>query len=237
MVSMSTAQAEHRHPEHVVVIASGGLDSTVLAYWLAARHSRLTLLSFDYGQRHRIELDHAAEIARLLDSPHRIIDLTSLGALLTGCALTDTSVAVPDGHYTDESMAATVVPNRNAIMLDIAVSVASAVRADAVAFGAHAGDHAIYPDCRPEFVERFARSVQAANEGLLVPEFQVLAPFLTLSKTDVVRLGEALEVPFARTWSCYRGQDVHCGTCGTCTERREAFRGNDIIDPTVYRAA
>ncbi|MEU0465375.1 7-cyano-7-deazaguanine synthase QueC [Amycolatopsis sp. NPDC006131] len=237
MVSMSTAQGEHRHPEHVVVIASGGLDSTVLAYWLAARHSRLTLLSFDYGQRHRIELDHAAEIARLLDSPHRIIDLTSLGALLTGCALTDTSVAVPDGHYTDESMAATVVPNRNAIMLDIAVSVASAVRADAVAFGAHAGDHAIYPDCRPEFVERFARSVQAANEGLLVSDFQVLAPFLTLSKTDVVRLGEALEVPFARTWSCYRGQDVHCGTCGTCTERREAFRGNDIVDPTVYRAA
>ncbi|AXB46118.1 7-cyano-7-deazaguanine synthase QueC [Amycolatopsis tucumanensis] len=237
MVSMSTTQAEHRHPEHVVVIASGGLDSTVLAYWLAARHSRLTLLSFDYGQRHRIELDHAAEIARLLDSPHRIIDLTSLGTLLTGCALTDTSVAVPDGHYTDESMAATVVPNRNAIMLDIAVSVATSVRADAVAFGAHAGDHAIYPDCRPEFVERFARSVQAANEGLLVPDFQVLAPFLTLSKTDVVRVGEALEVPFARTWSCYRGQDVHCGTCGTCTERREAFRGNDIIDPTVYRAA
>ncbi|GAA3820372.1 MULTISPECIES: 7-cyano-7-deazaguanine synthase QueC [Pseudonocardiaceae] len=234
---MSTTQAEHRHPEHVVVIASGGLDSTVLAYWLAARHSRLTLLSFDYGQRHRIELDHAAEIARLLDSPHRIIDLTSLGTLLTGCALTDTSVAVPDGHYTDESMAATVVPNRNAIMLDIAVSVATSVRADAVAFGAHAGDHAIYPDCRPEFVERFARSVQAANEGLLVPDFQVLAPFLTLSKTDVVRVGEALEVPFARTWSCYRGQDVHCGTCGTCTERREAFRGNDIIDPTVYRAA
>ncbi|MGW5721399.1 7-cyano-7-deazaguanine synthase QueC [Amycolatopsis sp. NPDC003865] len=234
---MSTAQAERRHPEHVVVIASGGLDSTVLAYWLAARHARLTLLSFDYGQRHRIELDHAAEIAQLLDSPHRIIDLTSLGALLTGCALTDASVAVPDGHYTDESMAATVVPNRNAIMLDVAVSVAIAVRADAVAFGAHAGDHTIYSDCRPEFVERFARSAQAANEGLLVPDFQVLAPFLTLSKTDVVRLGEALEVPFARTWSCYRGQDVHCGTCGTCTERREAFRGNDITDPTVYRAA
>ncbi|MFI7676411.1 7-cyano-7-deazaguanine synthase QueC [Actinophytocola sp. NPDC049390] len=234
---MSIVHSEHRHPEHAVVIASGGLDSTVLAYWLAARHSRLTLVSFDYGQRHRVELDHAAEIARLLLSPHRIIDLTSLGALLTGSALTDTSVAVPDGHYTDESMSATVVPNRNAIMLDIAVAVAIAVRADAVAFGAHAGDHTIYPDCRPEFVERFARSVQTANEGLLVPGFQMLAPFLTLTKTDIVRVGEALAVPFARTWSCYRGEGVHCGTCGTCTERREAFRDNGIADPTVYQAA
>lgn len=201
------------------------------------RARRLTLVSFDHGQRHRVELDHAAEIARLLLSPHRIIDLTSLGALLTGSALTDTSVAVPDGHYTDESMAATVVPNRNAIMLDIAVAVAIAVRADAVAFGAHAGDHTIYPDCRPEFVERFARSVQTANEGLLVPGFQVLAPFLTLTKTDIVRVGEALAVPFARTWSCYRGEGVHCGTCGTCTERRKAFRDNGIADPTVYQAA
>jgi 7-cyano-7-deazaguanine synthase len=234
---MTIDHPEHRHPDHAVVIASGGLDSTVLAYWLAARHSRLTLVSFDYGQRHRVELDHAAEIARLLLSPHRIIDLTSLGALLTGSALTNTSVAVPDGHYTDQSMAATVVPNRNAIMLDIAVAVAIALRADAVAFGAHAGDHTIYPDCRPEFVERFARSVQAANEGLLVPGFQVLAPFLTLTKTDIVRVGEALAVPFARTWSCYRGEGVHCGTCGTCTERQEAFRDNGIPDPTVYRAA
>ncbi|WP_158851154.1 7-cyano-7-deazaguanine synthase QueC [Saccharothrix deserti] len=234
---MSIDQAEHRHPEHTVVIASGGLDSTVLAYWLAARHSRLTLLSFDYGQRHRVELRHAAEIARLLHSRHEIIDLTSLGALMTGSALTDASVAVPNGHYTDESMVVTVVPNRNAVMLDIAVSVAIAARADAVAFGAHAGDHSVYPDCRPEFVERFARSVHAANDGLLVPEFQVLAPFLSLSKTDIVRLGIALEVPFARTWSCYRGQEVHCGTCGTCVERREAFRDNDIDDPTVYRAA
>ncbi|SHF60651.1 7-cyano-7-deazaguanine synthase QueC [Streptoalloteichus hindustanus] len=224
----------HRGPHHTVVVASGGLDSTVLAYWLAARHSRLTLVSFDYGQRHRVELDYATEIARLLDSSHRVIDLTSLGALLTGSALTNTSVPVPDGHYTDESLASTVVPNRNAIMLDVAVSVAIAVHADAVAFGAHAGDHTVYPDCRPEFVERFARSVEAANEGLLTPGFQVLAPFLTLTKTDIVRVGEALSVPFALTWSCYRGQHVHCGRCSTCVERRRAFRDNNIPDPTAY---
>lgn len=234
---MSTDHNGHRYPDHAIVIASGGLDSTVLAYWLAARNSRLTLLSFDYGQRHRVELDHAAAIAELLSSPHDIVNLKSLGELLTGSALTDAAVAVPDGCYTDESMRATVVPNRNAIMLDIAVAVAVVREADAVAFGAHAGDHAIYPDCRPKFVERFTRTAQAANEGLLVEEFEVLAPFLTLSKTDIVRIGAALGVPFARTWSCYRGQAAHCGTCGTCTERREAFRDNGIPDPTTYRAA
>jgi 7-cyano-7-deazaguanine synthase len=140
-------------------------------------------------------------------------------------------------YYTDESMRTTVVPNRNAIMLDIAVAVAVVRKADAVAFGAHAGDHAVYPDCRPEFVERFTRSARTANEGLLVKEFEILAPFLTQSKTDIVRIGVALGVPFERTWSCYRGEAVHCGTCGTCTERKEAFDQNGIPDPTSYRCA
>lgn len=216
------------------MIASGGLDSTVLAYWLAARRSDLTLLSFDYGQRHRVELDHAADIATLLECPHEIVDLTALGGLLVGSALTDNEVAVPDGYYTDESMRATIVPNRNAIMLDIAVAVAVARKADAVAFGAHAGDHAVYPDCRPAFVEHFTRSARTANEGLLVEEFEILAPFVHLSKTDIVRIGAALGVPFERTWSCYRGGTVHCGTCGTCTERQEAFEQNGITDPTSY---
>ncbi|MCU1680238.1 MAG: queC [Amycolatopsis sp.] len=234
---MSVEPPAHRHPRHAIVVASGGLDSTVLAYWLAACRAELTLLSFDYGQRHRIELDHAAGIAAVLGCPHEIVNLAELGRLLTGSALTDADVSVPDGHYTDESMRATVVPNRNAIMLDIAVAVAVARKADAVAFGAHAGDHAIYPDCRPEFVKRFALSARAANENLLAEDFEVLAPFLALSKTDIVRLGAALAVPFERTWSCYRGGTAHCGTCGTCTERREAFEHNDITDPTTYRAA
>lgn len=237
VVAVPVEPSQHRHPRHAVVIASGGLDSTVLAYWLAARGAELTLLSFDYGQRHRVELDHAADIAGLLEYPHEIVDISALGRLLAGSALTDNEVAVPDGYYTDESMRATVVPNRNAIMLDIAVAVAVARKADAVAFGAHAGDHAIYPDCRPEFVERFTRSARTANEGLLVEEFEILAPFVTVSKTDIVRIGAALGVPFERTWSCYRGETVHCGTCGTCTERKEAFEHNNITDPTSYRRA
>ncbi|MFF0147004.1 7-cyano-7-deazaguanine synthase [Amycolatopsis sulphurea] len=227
----------HRHPRHAIVIASGGLDSTVLAYWLAARGAKLTLLSFDYGQRHRVELEHAADIASLLGCPQKTIELATLGRLLAGSALTDTVVPVPDGHYTDESMRATIVPNRNAIILDIAVAVAIVSKADVVAFGAHAGDHAIYPDCRPEFVERFTRTVRAANEGLLASDFEVLAPFLAHSKTDIVRIGAALGVPFERTWSCYRGQAMHCGTCGTCIERKEAFESNGLPDPTTYRNA
>jgi 7-cyano-7-deazaguanine synthase len=194
------------------------------------------LLSFDYGQRHRVELQYAARIAGLLRSPHEVVDVSGLGRLLTGSALTDTGVAVPDGYYTDESMRATVVPNRNAIMLDVAVAVAVARGVDAVAFGAHAGDHAIYPDCRREFVDSFARSARVANAGLLVDGFEVLAPLLGFSKAEIVRLGEALGVPFERTWSCYRGEAVQCGTCGTCTERREAFEQAGVADPTVYRA-
>lgn len=237
VVVVPTEHSPHRHPRHVIVVASGGLDSTVLAYLLAARGAELTLLSFDYGQRHRVELDHAADISALLGCPQEIVNLSGLGGLLVGSALTDSEVAVPDGHYTEQSMRATVVPNRNAIMLEIAVAAAIGRKADAVAFGAHAGDHAVYPDCRPEFVDRFTRSVRAANEGFLVEDFQILAPFVNVSKTDIVRIGSALGVPFERTWSCYRGETVHCGTCGTCTERREAFEQNGIADPTSYSQA
>ncbi len=141
---------------------------------------------------------------------------------------------VPDGHYTDWSMRMTVVPHRNAIMLDVAVAQTVAVQAGAVAFGAHAGDHPIYPDCRPAFLDAYRRMVLLANEGFLVPQFTVLAPFIGLSKVDVVRIGADLGVPFADTWSCYKGGELHCGTCGTCVERREAFQVAGVTDPTDY---
>ncbi|WP_020501001.1 7-cyano-7-deazaguanine synthase QueC [Sciscionella marina] len=224
----------HRHPRHAVVIASGGLDSTVLAYWLHARGTQLTLLSFDYGQRHRVELRYAAATASALAMPHEVVDLSALGRVLHGSALTDSGVGVPDGHYTDETMRATVVPNRNAIMLDIAVALAVVTQADAVAFGAHAGDHPIYPDCRERFTTSFAQTAHVANEGFLPSDFQLVVPFLASSKTDIVRLGAALGVPFEQTWSCYRGDARHCGTCGTCTERREAFHDAGVTDPTTY---
>lgn len=219
-----------------IAVVSGGLDSTTLAYLLHAEGYELHLLAFDYGQRHRKELAFAERSARRLKAAFDLIDLSNIGKFLKGSALTD-DIAVPDGHYAAPTMAITVVPNRNAIMLDIAVAVAVTAGCDAVAFGAHGGDHVIYPDCRPAFVDAFAASAQLGNEGFLADGFRVLAPFLRLGKADIVRLGASGGVPFERTWSCYAGGARHCGTCGTCTERREAFQLAGIPDPTRYAAA
>ncbi len=153
-------------PAYVVVLASGGLDSTTLAYLLRDMGAKARLLSFDYGQRHARELECARQVAGGLGVPHDVADLRSVGGLLRGSALTDPRVPVPDGHYAAESMRATVVPNRNAVMLDIAVAVAIANGCDAVAFGAHGGDHAIYPDCRPGFVTAFTASAMRRARGL-----------------------------------------------------------------------
>jgi len=224
-------------PVSAVILASGGLDSITLVYYLRDQGATVRMLSFDYGQLHRRELESARLVAENLRLGHDVVDLRSVGALLAGSALTDPAIPVPDGHYTDESMRATVVPNRNAFMLDIAVAVAVAAGCDAVAFGAHGGDHAVYPDCRPEFVDAFTASARLANEGFLPGGFRVAAPFLECDKTEVVRLGASLGVPFEHTWSCYRGGAEHCGTCGTCTERREAFLLAGIADPTSYAAA
>jgi 7-cyano-7-deazaguanine synthase len=227
-LTLSTAPAD------AVAVVSGGLDSVTLAYCLKAQRSRVRMVSFDYGQRHIRELECARQAAADLQFVHQVVDLRAVGALLNENALTDRAVGVPDGHYTDASMQVTVVPNRNAIMLDIAVAVAVTAGCDAVAFGAHGGDHAIYPDCRPEFVDAFTVSARSANDGLLARGFRVFAPFLRLSKADIVRIGASCGVPFERTWSCYRGGELHCGTCGTCTERREAFEYARITDPTSY---
>ena len=215
---------------------SGGLDSTTMAYSLRAQGYSLIAISFDYGQRHRKELAFAEQVAADLDASWTLIDLHAAGLtnVLTGSALTDDTVTVPDGHYADQSMKITVVPNRNAIMLSIACALAVTREAGAVAFGAHTGDHFIYPDCRPEFVRAFEAMVSVAVEGLA--SIEVLAPFLSMTKTDIVKLGDELKVPFERTWSCYKGGALHCGTCGTCVERREAFVQADVMDPTVYES-
>ena len=221
----------------VIAVVSGGLDSTTMAYWLRAQGYAIAAISFDYGQRHRRELAFAEQMAADLDASWTLIDLHAAGltSILSGSALTDDSVTVPDGHYADESMKITVVPNRNAIMLSIASALAVTREAGAVAFGAHTGDHFIYPDCRPEFVRAFERMVNVAVEGLA--SIEILAPFLSMTKADIVKLGDELRVPFERTWSCYKGGALHCGTCGTCFERREAFALAHVADPTPYERA
>ncbi len=131
-------------------------------------------------------------------------------------------------------MAITVVPNRNALMLSVAYAVAVAEKAQVVAIGVHAGDHFIYPDCRPEFITSYDTMQRIATEGFGDPHLRLEAPFLHLGKHQIVQLGTTLQVPYADTWSCYKGEERHCGTCGTCFERKEAFEFAGIPDPTEY---
>jgi 7-cyano-7-deazaguanine synthase len=217
-----------------IVICSGGLDSVSLAHRVAAEHELHGLLSFDYGQRHRKEVTFAAACAARLKVPHQNIDIRDIGRALSGSALTD-DVAVPDGHYAEDTMRVTVVPNRNAIMLAIAFGVASPRGADAVATAVHGGDHFIYPDCRPGFIDAFETMQRHALEGYA--DITLFAPYVNVPKSAIVTDGSRHGTPFAETWSCYKGGEVHCGRCGTCVERREAFDLAGIADPTVYADA
>jgi 7-cyano-7-deazaguanine synthase len=220
----------------IVTVCSGGLDSVTLAYQIAAEADLRRLVSFDYGQRHRKELAFARRCAESLGVPHDIIDLTNITSFLKGSALTDAAnLAVPDGHYAEETMRVTVVPNRNAIMLAIAFGIAAGEGAEGVAAAFHSGDHFIYPDCRHAFVEAFRIMQKRALEGL--QEIDLHTPFVDMTKSDIVRIGARLCVPFAETWSCYKGGELHCGRCGTCVERQEAFHLAGIEDPTPYADA
>lgn len=220
-----------------VAIVSGGLDSTVLAYQLNALQLELNILSFDYGQKHVKELEMAAQTARDLKATHEIVSLQNITRLISNSALTNPEAEVPEGHYAAANMAATVVPNRNAIMLSIAFGWAVNIQADLVAIGVHSGDHPIYPDCRPNFIKMFDLMEDFATEGYARGGLHLLAPFVSITKADIVRLGGKLEVPFEKTWSCYQGGKVHCGRCGTCVERKEAFRLAEVSDPTEYEDA
>ena len=217
-----------------IVICSGGLDSVSLAHAVAAEHELVGLLSFDYGQRHRKEVTFAAACADRLKVPHQTLDIREIGRSLSGSALTD-DIDVPDGHYAEETMRITVVPNRNAIMLAIAFGVAAARRADAVAMAVHGGDHFIYPDCRPGFIDAFQTMQRHALEGHA--KIALYTPYLIVPKSAIVTNGARHGTPFAQTWSCYKGGEMHCGRCGTCVERREAFDLAGIADPTEYADA
>jgi 7-cyano-7-deazaguanine synthase len=215
-----------------IAVISGGLDSAVLLYHLLAAGDEVLAFSVNYGQRHVRELEQAAALARRRGLRHEIAELPGLARLFGANSLTAPDIAVPDGHYTDVSMKQTIVPNRNMILLAAAAGWAIAEGAGAVAYAAHAGDHTIYPDCR----EPFAAALDAALAQADWHPVRLLRPFITWSKSEIVRRGAELGVPFADTWSCYKGGQRHCGTCGTCTERREAFRLANVPDPTSYFA-
>ena len=219
-----------------ISIVSGGLDSVVMAHLLQSEGHDLHLVSFDYGQRHKKELEYSRRCAKRLNAKHDVIDLRGVGAVLGGSALTDDSIAVPHGHYAAPSMAITIVPNRNAIFLTIAYGVAVAQNAQIVATAVHAGDHFIYPDCRPDFISKFDEMQRVAVEGCGDANLKLLAPFVQKTKSEIVKIGANLNVPFVETWSCYEGKEIHCGQCGTCVERKEAFELASVSDPTEYSA-
>jgi 7-cyano-7-deazaguanine synthase len=207
-----------------VAVVSGGLDSITMVYYLIDSGSRPRLLSFDYGQKHKKELDFAKNTAMKLSLDWNLVDLSSITGLIGNSALTQ-GAEVPEGHYAEDNMALTVVPNRNMMMLAIATAVAVNDKLSYVAAGMHAGDHAQYPDCRPEFIRSMNHAITTANEGFInAPgDIFIRAPWLFQTKNDIARNAFELNVPLEETWSCYKGGEKHCGRCGTCVERLEAI--------------
>jgi 7-cyano-7-deazaguanine synthase len=214
----------------VVVLLSGGLDSVTALHDANRAHEVVAALSFDYGAKHHAkELPMAAYQTKLLGIPHTIAPLAFVAREFRSDLLSSGG-AIPDGHYEEQSMKSTVVPFRNGIMLSIAAGFAESREASAVVIAAHSGDHAIYPDCRESFMEPMARAIR---EGTYA-QIELLRPFIAVDKAGIVRRGVELGVDFSNTWSCYKGSEVHCGTCGTCVERREAFLMAGAPDPTIY---
>lgn len=211
----------------VVALCSGGLDSTVMLHQLLDRDFVISFaISFDYGQKHVNEILFAERSCKSLGIP---LLRTELKLPYSKIALMG-DAEIPDGHYTDESMTQTIVPNRNAIMLSIAWGVAVNIDANYVAMAVHGGDHPIYPDCRRDFIGKVEEAFQSGTES----NIKMLTPFVSVDKTEIVRVGNKLGVNFNRTWSCYKGGAIHCGKCGTCTERKEAFELAEVSDPTFY---
>lgn len=217
----------------VVVLVSGGMDSVAALYHAQAEHEVAGALSFDYGSKHNHkEIPLAAYHCERLGVPHRVISLGFINELFTSDLL-QSGGSIPDGHYEELTMKQTVVPFRNGIMLSIAGGYAESVGANGLIIAAHAGDHAIYPDCREPFMQAMGDAIRLGTYA----EVQLLRPFISLNKAQIAARGHELGVDFAKTWSCYKGQDIHCGTCGTCVERREAFELAGIPDPTVYASS
>lgn len=211
-----------------LIIVSGGMDSITLLY--DRKDSIALALSFDYGSNHNSrEIPYAQLHCQRLGIRHIVIPIDFMHQYFTS-SLLEGAEAIPDGHYADENMKSTVVPFRNGIMLSVAIGIAESNGLKKVLIANHGGDHAIYPDCRPDFISAINK---AAMSGTYL-NVEVDAPYTNISKTDIARRGAALGIDYSETWSCYKGGTVHCGTCGTCVERKEALHDAGIDDKTEY---
>ncbi|WP_426415268.1 7-cyano-7-deazaguanine synthase QueC [Aestuariirhabdus sp. LZHN29] len=214
----------------VVVIYSGGMDSFTVLHRAIEEGFEVYALSFNYGQRHQRELDYAQRVCDKLGIPHQISDITAINGLLQGSSLTSNDIAVAEGHYSAENMKSTLVPNRNMILLSLAVGYGVSIGADQVFYGAHSGDHTIYPDCRPEFVDAMNEVTRIAN----FEPVEIHSPFLHQNKIDILHWGLERGLDYGDTWTCYNGRERACGKCGSCVERLEAFELNNATDPLDY---
>jgi 7-cyano-7-deazaguanine synthase len=212
-----------------VLILSGGMDSTTLLYDLMQEGYDVHAITFDYNQKHNNEIACATKICHTLHVPHTIINLAVLNELAPSC-LTRENWDVPEGNYAEESMKQTVVPNRNMVFLSLAASYALGIDAGNLFYAAHAGDHTIYPDCRPAFVSAMATAFHLCDWNDLI----LRAPYLYWTKTDIVKRGLILGVDYSMTWTCYKGGKRSCGKCGSCDERLAAFREAGATDPLEY---
>lgn len=214
-----------------LVLLSGGMDSTTAFYWARNCFSEIEAISFDYGSKHNsVETHSARYFCEKFGIKRTIINLDFMKLLHS--SLLQKEVEVPEGAYNDKNMASTVVPFRNGIMLSIAAALADDKKFDAVILANHAGDHFIYPDCRPEFIDGMAEAIVRGTVNNVI----LLSPFCNMTKGDIVRIGSKLGVEFENTWSCYKGGVTHCGKCGTCDERKKAFLEAKVVDKTKYLA-
>lgn len=216
----------------VVVLLSGGMDSVTALYHAAAEAEVVACLSFHYGSKHNDrELQFARWHAEKLGVPQHTVSLGFIGETFKSDLL-QSGGEIPKGHYEEETMKQTVVPFRNGIMLSVAAGFAESQEAQGLVIAAHAGDHAIYPDCREDFMQAMADAIRLGTYAGI----EVVRPFIAMDKAAIARRGAELGIDFAQTWSCYVGGEVHCGECGTCVERREAFLVAGVPDLTVYES-
>ncbi|GAA0834973.1 MULTISPECIES: 7-cyano-7-deazaguanine synthase QueC [Marinomonas] len=218
-------------PEKAVVVYSGGMDSFTVLNTAIKQGLDVYALSFNYGQKHSKELIVAAEVCKQLNIPHKVVDITAINSLMAGSSLTGDS-EIPEGDYESESMKSTVVPNRNMVLLSMAIAYAVSLEAGKVYYGAHSGDHHIYPDCRPEFVDAMNAVSKIAN----YQSVEIVTPFLNNSKGEILKAGLAMNLDYGKTWTCYNGREKSCGKCGACNERLEAFAEQGQTDPLAYEA-
>ena len=231
---------------HHIVVYSGGMDSFTLLHDVRRNYVKegdtLRALSFNYGQRHAKELEYGQSVCRELGIPRRVIDLHVITELISNSALTNPDMPVPEGHYAAENMKQTVVPGRNTIMLSVALGFAENVVAlsakeaplgevhlAVIYYGAHAGDHDIYPDCRPEHFYAMRDVCTTSSDGAV----SLMAPYLHGNKISILTRGLEMGLDYGRSWTCYKGEKHPCEVCGSCTERAEAFERNGVADPLI----